>query len=514
MNVIIYKRVSTETQKERGFSLRHQDEMLRRYCEFKGYNIVNAYTEDFSAKDFNRPEFQKLLLYVKANKKKVDLILFTKWDRFARNLEEALRTIRELKGKGVSVQAIEQPLDLENVDNKTMLALYLVGPEVENDKISARTIDGLLRARKEGAWPGKAPYGYSNFRNDSGKSTLIPNNKSDLVITAFEEVEKNIESIDSIRRRLKEKGMELCKQAFLNMLKNVAYIGKVNVPAYKKDEEYITDGLHEGIVTEELFRRVQLVIKGRRKGDSIPSHKNEAFPLRNFIVCAVCGQNLNGSKSRGRSGVRYAYYHCRKRCPTYVPEQVVDMRFIEMLGSLNIKEEVILLFGEILKDVFGNSEKETQKKIKQLILEKEELDSKIIKAEDRLLAEDIALENFNKITNRLSNRIMDINNEILVLSEKKENPVNYLNASRLVLTNLDSLYKKLPYDLKRTLIGSIFPEKVVISNEDCRTTSCNEVMIFLTSIERDSRLLECKKPLGLSGLSTFAPFPGLEPGTP
>jgi site-specific DNA recombinase len=138
INVITYGRVSTDEQADSGFSLNHQEEMLRKYCEIKEYNILNHYTEDYSAKNFDRPEWKVLMNYVKKNKNSIDMILFTKWDRFSRNIEGALTVIRELSAMGIVVNSIEQPLDLSIPDNKVMLSMYLILPEVENDKISQR----------------------------------------------------------------------------------------------------------------------------------------------------------------------------------------------------------------------------------------------------------------------------------------------------------------------------------------------------------------------------------------
>lgn len=45
--VIIYTRVSTDEQKDKGFSLRHQKEMLKRYCELKDYALLKHFEEDF-----------------------------------------------------------------------------------------------------------------------------------------------------------------------------------------------------------------------------------------------------------------------------------------------------------------------------------------------------------------------------------------------------------------------------------------------------------------------------------
>jgi site-specific DNA recombinase len=515
MNVLIYKRVSTKEQKDNGFSLEYQDEVLKKYCEIKGHTIVGSYEEDFSAKTFNRPAFQKLLAFVKANRKSVDMILFTKWDRFSRNIENALTMIRELKAIGVIPDSIEQSLDLSNPDNKAMLAFYLVFPEIENDKNSQRTSDGMHKARKLGAWIGKSPFGYDNHRDELKVSTLIPNEKAILVVEAFNEVSKNVEPMDSIRRKMSLKsGMDLCKQSFLNMLKNQVYIGKVHVPAYKKEEETYVRGLHNGIIDEAVFYRVQDVIKGRRRGETLPSHKNESFPLRNFLVCGNCGQNLNGSKSTSRNGKKYPYYHCRKRCPTYLPASTVEQRVIDMLGTLKVSEPIILLFAEIIKDAYGNNEMQKKEKQLEMIKQKGELQAKIIKAEDRMLAGDISMDNYDAITKRLNEQMMNLNTDILVLNERKENPVNYLDMSRFVLTSLDELYVRIPYELKRVLVGSLFPQKIIISKDECRTASENEVLGFLAQIQRGTDGIKANKPPKLGDLSTLAPPPGLEPGTP
>ena len=48
MRTIIYKRVSTDDQADRGFSLQHQETVLRQFCSINNYSIVDVYTEDYS----------------------------------------------------------------------------------------------------------------------------------------------------------------------------------------------------------------------------------------------------------------------------------------------------------------------------------------------------------------------------------------------------------------------------------------------------------------------------------
>ena len=59
---ILYIRVSTDEQAEKGYSLKHQEERLRQYCQHQQIEVVAVY-KDHSAKTFERPEFTKLLAF-------------------------------------------------------------------------------------------------------------------------------------------------------------------------------------------------------------------------------------------------------------------------------------------------------------------------------------------------------------------------------------------------------------------------------------------------------------------
>ncbi|WP_236937667.1 recombinase family protein [Flavobacterium coralii] len=153
----LYIRVSTDEQADKGYSQRNQEEVLKRYCEINSIQVRNIIFEDHSAKSFVRPEWKKLEQGLKRSRGKVDLVLFTKWDRFSRNAGDAYQMINKLRNFGVEPQAIEQPLDLSVPENKMMLAFYLAAPEVENDRRALNTFHGMRRAKKEGRCLGIAP---------------------------------------------------------------------------------------------------------------------------------------------------------------------------------------------------------------------------------------------------------------------------------------------------------------------------------------------------------------------
>ncbi len=512
MNTIIYTRVSTDEQADKGFSLRHQKEMLDKFCDVKGFKTLKHFQDDYSAKNFERPEWKKLELYVKANRKNIDKILFTKWDRFSRNIEAALRVIRLFKDWGIEVNSIEQPLDLSNPDNKAMLALYLVMPEVENDKISQRTKDGIVRARKEGAYTSKAPYGYTNWRNEVDKSTMKPNEDADMVKELYNEVSKGLQPIEQIRLAYSKKGFPLSKQQFYYMLRNQLYIGKVLVPQYKKDDEYWVEGLHESIIDDAIFRRVQFVLDGKKNKARSPQKKHDLLPLRSHVECELCGSNLTGSVSKGNGG-EYAYYHCRKGCTNRVPTQTAHELFSDVLSNLELNSNIRELYVEVVKDVVKRSA--TDKKRSELAITSEihETERNILKLEDKLVGGGIGDDTFNRINTRYNEKINELKFELLELENNKDSITPYIDRAVEVVGDLSLLYSKGDYDMKQSILSSVFPEKLVLSINECRTTKVNSVIELLTRIDKVSDKIGNKKADISVGLSILAPPLGLEPRT-
>ena len=130
--VILYTRVSTQEQ-SMGNSLQYQKTILENHCKNNNYEIVKSYEQDHSAKNFNRPKWIELSDYCKRNMNGVDTIIFSRWDRFSVNLEEAIAQIRHFKKLGIEVNSVENPLDMSNPDNKILLSLYLMLPEIEKE---------------------------------------------------------------------------------------------------------------------------------------------------------------------------------------------------------------------------------------------------------------------------------------------------------------------------------------------------------------------------------------------
>ncbi len=512
LDTIIYSRVSTDDQADNGYGRNHQQEVLKTGCNIKGFGIAKDFLEDHSAKDFNRPVWKELEKFAKANRKTIKRVLFTKWDRFSRNLSEALKVIKKFNDWGITLNAMEQPLDLSDPNNKMLLAMYLVMPEVENDNISLRTKDGMYRATKEGAFLGTPPYGYRRVRYGKHAS-MEPNKDSQFVSDIFNAVSLGVESVEGIRKEFRKKGYSKCKQTFYNMLRNRTYAGMVKVPEYKKEDSYWIDGLHDSIIDVKIFNKVQDVLEGRNRNAKLPSKKNDALPLRGFLECENCGGTLTGSVSKGNGG-KYAYYHCKGNCKTRLSAITTNKIFkTEVLNKIKMNNNVLNLYSEIIIDVQKSKRGDKGRQIDIVNNKMQEVINLIENTEDKLVSDSKNAERYNRMLNRYESTLMSLKYELQELKEAKELSVQTIKNAIKMIKKIPQLFEIGNFEQKVKILGLLFPEKLIISKNECRTKKQNIVIELLTRINRASQKLDTKKAIISDGLSNMAPPLGLEPRT-
>lgn len=138
-----YARVSSLVQLK-GNSLEEQRHELRQ----AGVLPENIIEEQYSGKTTNRPLFKALLTRLQPG----DELICCKLDRFARNAEDGLKTVRELVEKGVTVDI----LNLGRIDNKAtgklILTIMLAFAEFERNMILERTAAGRAIARTKAGY--------------------------------------------------------------------------------------------------------------------------------------------------------------------------------------------------------------------------------------------------------------------------------------------------------------------------------------------------------------------------
>ncbi len=510
---ILYIRVSTDEQAEKGYSLKHQEERLRQYCKHQQIEVVAVYKEDHSAKTFERPEFSKLLAFCKKNKGYADLLLFLKWDRFSRNAGDAYAMINQLNKLGVEPQGIEQPLDLNVPENKIMLAFYLAAPEVENDRRSLNTIAGMRRAMKEGRHVTLAPRGYRNARNELNRPIIEPNKDAVHVIWAFEEVAKGIDTILDCWKAVTKRGFKVSKNQFWNMLRNPIYCGKIFIPAYKDEAETTIPATHEALISEELFYEVQDVLNGRKRKFPAKNILKEELPLRGFLQCRKCGGRLTGSASKGNGG-RYFYYHCSKGCNERFKADEANDLFVKELERISFSKGGIKVFRKIVTDYSKKIGKDLSFSNQQIDVEIKKNQQRIQNAQQLMLDGQLEPSDYRDIKNRFEMAVMELEKKKRAISSLDFNLNEYAASALELVENLPKYFARADLKAKQQIIGSICPEKLVFENKLYRTKRVNEVLALICSADRASSGSKKKLAPVFGSQSNQVPETGFEPAHP
>ncbi len=508
-NVIIYARVSTDEQAEKGYSLPAQVARVQSFCQTKNYNIVRIVQEDYTAwKGFDRPAYNELKNFIRKFDVKVDYILFTQWSRFSREATASLNELARLKKCGIEANAVEQWIEFSVPEAKFPLSYYLMAPQVENERLSLRVKVAIRQGLKEGRWMRKAPFGYLN---DKINKLIIPHpTNSRIVQFCFDKFGEGIYSGEEVRRMGKERGLKLTKQAFLNLLKNPVYIGRISIPATDDESATIQRGLHDGLISEELFNKVQKILRGKKKSYKGNS-KSERLPLKGHLICPKCGKIMTGSGSRGRKLI-YHYYHCQRKygCNNSIKAREANENFEKYLKTFVPKPEILELYTLILEQTFMTKLSTIETEKKELELKIAEIDIKIQRIDDKYLDEAITDAQYRKLSKILEEEKSDLVIHHATLRKFPSEYEDYLKWGLSLVGNLSGFYQRANVDVKGRIIGSIFPEKLIYENNQYRTAYINSFIELLFNTNKDLRK---NKSRFLTGQSSLAPQTGLEPVT-
>ncbi len=508
----LYVRVSTDEQADKGYSIRSQEEVLRKYCGLQSITVRKVIYEDYSAKTFNRPAWTDMLGKLKKEKGRlVNLLLFVKWDRFSRNAGDAYQMINILRKIGVEPQSVEQPLDLSIPENKMMLAFYLAAPEVENDRRALNTFYGMRRARKEGRYLTTGPYGYINRTTDGGKKMIVPvESKADVVKWAFEQVAKGTFQVDDIRRQVNAQGMNCSKSNFYTLLRNPVYCGKIVVPAYRDEPQQLVRGQHEPIVTESLFYEVQDILNGKRRIQMVKMTTADNLPLRGLLICPHCGKQLTGSASKGRHNYYY-YYHCISSCGVRFKAETANDRMLNELNKYLPKNEVVGLYKTVIKEIFFNQTGSQTDGRKELLNQIQAENDRLSKARKLLLDDAIDSNDYKLIKAECENKLLSLEAKLTGFSAKSYDLSDCIDKALTNLSRLQIAYSEGDTTVKRSIIGSIYPEKLCFDGTDYRTAKINEAAQLIYLINNKLEAKKNRTKLDFSSLSDSVAGAGLEP---
>ena len=153
---VLYIRVSTTRQADKGVSLKAQKERGILHAQYQNFLLPKSHIfieRGVSAKTplWSRPVGKQMKAFIA--KHKIKQIIAYRMDRLFRNTVDCLATVEELEKQGVAIQLCENggmPLDLSTAMGKMMLTMLAGFGEMERNLISERTTMALQHLKDTG----------------------------------------------------------------------------------------------------------------------------------------------------------------------------------------------------------------------------------------------------------------------------------------------------------------------------------------------------------------------------
>lgn len=263
----IYTRKSCEEGLEQEFnSLDAQREACEAYIksqQHEGWVLVEKNYDDggFSGGSLERPAVKELFKDIEAGE--VDTVVVYKVDRLTRSLMDFSKIVELFDRQNASFVSITQHFNTTTSMGRLTLNILLSFAQFEREVTGERIRDKFAASKKKGMWMGGVvPIGYKC----ENRKLLPDDNYLKTAKTIFEKY-LEFKTVLKVKQYLDENnfkskaGKKFSKGNLYQILQNKVYIGLV----HHKGDYY--EGEHQGIIDNELFEQVQLLIEKNRNNN-------------------------------------------------------------------------------------------------------------------------------------------------------------------------------------------------------------------------------------------------------
>lgn len=381
-----YARVSHEEQKKYGYSIEAQVDKIKKFCELKNYQLVDIYIDEgFTASNMKRPRLMDLLNSLD----KIDAIVFTRLDRFSRNVLEANKMLTTLQKNNVSMIAIEEEdINTTDADGLFMFQLKVSLAEREIKKTSERIRSVFEYKVKEGqAISGVTAFGYKIATIDGTKRMVKDEEEAPIVIDTFNYFLK-YQSIRLVTDLINKKyDIRKSYQVYSKLLKNEIYTG-----VYRGNNNYV-----DPYIDRATFDKIQDLISKNIKA----SDKKVTYIFSGLVCCPKCSNLLAGSNNLYK-GSYYYYYRCNKH---YVSKLCTEKKnYNENLIEKYLLENIDTLVSDriaYIKSIQPANIVDTDKKIRSLRAELDNLNYIFMKKR-------ISVAEYDRLYEKTENKIKEL----------------------------------------------------------------------------------------------------------
>lgn len=465
---VIYCRVSTQDQADKGLSVEEQERLCVERAEREGYFILEVIKDEGkSGGNLNRTGMQTLMRL--SRERKIDAVFTVHSDRIARNTENYL-FLRELfRDNKVELFFIQLP-NLDNSASSKMMDTMLASINQYHRDITSEKVSMTMEGKaKLGYYPTLAPLGYKNItRSDptierAGQKIIIKDpERAPLVKKAFELCNTGNFSVFDITDILYEKGLrtkygkKLSYSRMYDVLRNPFYIGEVHW-----GNVHLKEGKHEHLIDKDLFYSVQRLLM--TKNGHLCRRRKYQWLLSGFLRCHThqCRYTAEWHLNK-----KIGYYHCTNRngCGKYVEVSKLENMIEDKFKEIEFSQKFIDLVIEKVKSIFYERRQLYDDKRKSLINQKTVFELKRKSAEDKLLANVITDDDFIRIKEEINEELENLNKRTIELEKERRINIDVAQEVLNLSRNIYDTYSKAPHNLKRHLLA-FFWDKFEIKDE-------------------------------------------------
>lgn len=456
-----YSRVSTDEQANviEG-SLDNQRHRMQSFLEIKnmqepgwGRLIENFIDDGYSAKDTNRPAYERMMKALKSGK--INAVMVTELSRLSRNIPDFCDFHKMLENHGAKFFSIKEQFDSSTPAGKMMLYNMINLAQFEREQTSERVaINCHSRAQRGFLNGGPSILGYD--KDPAKKATFLVNEKeAEQVRRIFElfieqrTLSRTIDAItaegikpkarDNARNRLVKAGRWTIDS--LNfVLKNKAYIAvrEVNKVNKGKDQSKLKAWQRYGIfpsswpaiIDEGTFRTASLILEENisRERMRLDTSATRVFAASGLCLCEECGRKLVGQSAHGKKQVHRYYVHSSKKGDTIdcsvkrVKAEKIESKLAEYLSEILLQADHFDKVEERIRELANQSPEQLKIDKTRLSLELQKLTLAIkntFKIQAALDAESEAIRETAKELEELSRKKRHIEAELENLKTKE-----------------------------------------------------------------------------------------------
>ena len=503
---VTWTRVSSEEQLKSNNSIETQLSACHRYCETNNKEVKYDFGGTFESAKKAGEKFLEMVGAV-LNDPEVDTIIVYDYDRFSRNMEEGLTYKSQLNRSGVTIVAVNQPVDKSNMLATHIEAILLIVADIDNAMRRHKCYEGMVACINRGEWYSRPPLGYTSKKvNREHKITV--NDEGRILKNAWQWIasEPNITQ-QAIVSRLQNRGLSITKQRLSACLRNSFYCGRLE---HKYLNGKIIKGKQEQLISEALFDKVQKILD-KNNNDYIQAEETPRFPLKGHIY--YNGHMMTGYTVKKKDLDYYKY--SGKDGAVNVSAKELHSKYIELLNRYNIPTELFPILVEVLKRKFAEKENCQQNEISAIKKNLATIRTHIKSAKKNYAIGKIDEDAYSSALADLEADEREAEKELEKASVNLSNLANYIEETTQIACNIGTYWNKQNFELCQNIQKLVFPNGLNWDKDNrCyRTNGTNTFFNLINNISSSYKNNTAQKKDKSDDLSLLVAEAGLEPTT-